>query len=112
MLICITGSAALSSQTVEPRYLPDIDKIQFQLRTACNRYNYPLTKAHEMWTSREFNPKNKVVILVTGWTTSVDDDETIALFSKAYSCRGGVNFIVSFFVLSINTLPCFRYKIC
>lgn len=92
----ILGSAALSSQTVEPRYLPDIDKMQFQLRTTCGRYNYPLTKASDMWHSPEFNPKHKVVLLVTGWTTSVDDDETIASFSKAYSCRGGVNFVVSF----------------
>ncbi|XP_065364144.1 phospholipase A1-like [Calliphora vicina] len=86
-------SSALSSQSVTPKYLPDINKMQFQLRTACNRYNYPLLKANDMWTSKEFNPKNKVVLLVTGWTTSVDDDETIALFAKAYSCRGGVNFV-------------------
>lgn len=48
-----------------------------------------------MWTSPEFDPNKKVVILATGWTTTVNETDTIDVFAKAYACRGDVNFVVS-----------------
>lgn len=48
-----------------------------------------------MWKSPLFDVKKKVVILATGWTTTVNGSDTIEVFSKAYNCRGDVNFVVS-----------------
>ncbi|XP_005181751.2 vitellogenin-1 isoform X2 [Musca domestica] len=86
-------ASALSSNAITPKISPNIDKMFFQLRTACNRYSHPLLKANEMWASPEFDPKKKVVILATGWTTTVNETDTIDVFAKAYACRGDVNFV-------------------
>lgn len=103
----LLGSSALASKTIQPKFSPDINKIQFQLRTACERYSFPLLKANDMWTSPHFDPSKKVVILATGWMTTVNESETIDVFAKAYNCRGGVNFVVSCmkFVLIISIIP-------
>lgn len=69
--------------------------MHFQLRTPCAKINFPLTNPGAMWHSPEFDPKKKVVILATGWTTTVNGSDTIEVFSKAYNCRGDVNFVVS-----------------
>lgn len=69
--------------------------MNFQLRTACNRTSFPLLDADAMWRSPEFDPKKGVVILATGWTTSVNETDTIDKFAQAYNCRGDVNFVVS-----------------
>ncbi|KAM7350114.1 vitellogenin-3-like isoform 1-T2 [Cochliomyia hominivorax] len=104
-------SSALSSQSIAPKYMPDINTMKYQLRTACNRYDYPLLNASEMWTSKEFKPKNKVVLLVTGWTTTTGNDPTIDMFAKAYSCRGGVNFVAldaASFIKTLSTWSSFN----
>ncbi|XP_073830214.1 vitellogenin-1-like [Musca autumnalis] len=86
-------ASALSSNAITPKISPNIDKMYFQLRTACNRYSHPLLKADEMWKSPEFDPNKKVVMLATGWTTTVNETESVDLFAKAYACRGDVNFV-------------------
>lgn len=88
-------SSALSSQTIRSRVTPDLRKINFQLRTTCNNYSYPLLKSNQIWRSPEFDPKKKVVILATGWTTTVNSSDAIDVLAKAYNCRGDVNFVVS-----------------
>lgn len=69
--------------------------MNFQLQTACEKKNFPLTSPESMWKSPLFDVKKKVVILATGWTTTVNGSDTIEVFSKAYNCRGDVNFVVS-----------------
>ncbi|XP_065364901.1 vitellogenin-3-like [Calliphora vicina] len=97
-------SSALASQTITPKFSPDINKMQFQLRAACERYNFPLLKANDMWTSPHFDPSKKVVILATGWTTNVNDTDTIDEFAKAYNCRGDVNFVAVDAASFVDTL--------
>uniref|UniRef100_A0A1I8NR26 Lipase domain-containing protein n=1 Tax=Stomoxys calcitrans TaxID=35570 RepID=A0A1I8NR26_STOCA len=97
-------ASALSSNTITPKFSPNIEKLNFQLRTACNRYSHPLLKASEMWTSPEFQPNKKVVILATGWTTTVNDTELIDVFAKAYACRGDVNFVAIDAASFVDTL--------
>ncbi|XP_067639517.1 vitellogenin-3-like [Eurosta solidaginis] len=86
-------SRALSSETIRPRITPDLHEMQFQLRTPCKKYNYSLLNADAMWKSSEFDPKKKVVILATGWRTTVNESDTTDVFAKAYNCRGDVNFV-------------------
>ncbi|XP_011185242.1 vitellogenin-1 [Zeugodacus cucurbitae] len=89
-MIC---SSALASKTIRSLVKPDLSKIKFQLRTTCKKYSYTLMNAYKILHSPEFDPKKKVVILVTGWTTTVDDTDTIDALAKAYNCRGDVNFV-------------------
>ncbi|KNC26383.1 Vitellogenin-3 [Lucilia cuprina] len=97
-------SSALASQTITPKFSPDINKMQFQLRTACDRYSFPLLRANDMWTSPHFDPNKKVVILATGWTTTVNETDTIDVFAKAYNCRGDVNFVAVDAASFVDTL--------
>ncbi|XP_039962015.1 vitellogenin-3-like [Bactrocera tryoni] len=97
-------SSALSSETIRPRVTPDLRKINFQLRTACNNYSYPLLKSNQIWRSPEFDPTKKVVILATGWTTTVNSSKTIDVLAKAYNCRGDVNFVAVDIANFVDTL--------
>lgn len=67
----------------------------FQLRTDCKVYNYPVLQAKQMWNSPEFDRNKNVVILATGWTTTLNGSDTIEEIAKAYACREDVNFVVS-----------------
>lgn len=91
----ILGSVYLSSDTIDPRVTPDMDKIFFQLRTPCKNTSIPITSAEEILEQPDFDVNKKVVIFVTGWMSSIDSDY-IADMAKAYHCRGGYNFLVSF----------------
>lgn len=77
------------------KFTPDINKMHFQLRTPCTKTSFPLLQAERMWHSPLFNTSKAVVVLATGWTTTVNDTETIDDFAQAYNCRGDVNFVVS-----------------
>jgi len=68
--------------------------MNFQLRTSCKKYSFPLLKASDMWNSPEFDPSKKVVILVTGWTNTINESAVIDAISQAYNCRGDYNFVV------------------
>lgn len=91
----------MASNKIKSKFTPDIKLMNFQLQTACTKTNFPLTNPEAMWKSPLFDPKKKVVILATGWTTTVNGSDTIDVFSKAYNCRGDVNFVVSVNILII-----------
>ncbi|EDW07103.1 vitellogenin-3 [Drosophila mojavensis] len=98
-------SQALSSNKIKSKYTPDINQMKFQLRTACNKTSFPLLEADSIWRSPDFDPKKGVVILATGWTTSINDtDDTIDKFAQAYNCRGDVNFVAVDVAKFIDTL--------
>ncbi|XP_017484585.1 PREDICTED: vitellogenin-1-like [Rhagoletis zephyria] len=86
-------SKVVAAETITPRVTPDLTKMNFQLRTACKNYSYPLLKANEIWHSPHFDPKKKVVILATGWTTTIENNSAIDTIGNAYNCRGDVNFV-------------------
>ncbi|KAH8387195.1 hypothetical protein KR093_005444, partial [Drosophila rubida] len=97
-------SQALSSNKIVSRYTPDINKMSFQLRNACQRSTFPFLQAETMWRSPQFDPNKKVVILATGWTTQVNDTDTIENFARAYNCRGDVNFVAVDTASFVDTL--------
>ncbi|EDX02579.1 vitellogenin-3 [Drosophila yakuba] len=100
-IIC---SQALHSNRIRSKYSPDINQMNFQLQTGCMKKNFPLTNPEAMWSSPLFDPKKKVVILATGWTTTVNGSDTIDVFSKAYNCRGDVNFVAVDAARFVDTL--------
>ncbi|EDV35192.1 uncharacterized protein Dana_GF22327 [Drosophila ananassae] len=97
-------SQALANNKIKSKFTPDINLMHFQLRTPCAKINFPLTNPGAMWHSPEFDPKKKVVILATGWTTTVNGSDTIEVFSKAYNCRGDVNFVAVDAARFVDTL--------
>ncbi|XP_016962933.1 vitellogenin-1 [Drosophila biarmipes] len=97
-------SQALASNKIRSKYMPDINKMNFQLQTTCAKVNFKLTEAESMWKSPLFDPKKKVVILATGWTTTINGSDTIDEFSKAYNCRGDVNFVAVDAARFVDTL--------
>ncbi|KAM8721311.1 hypothetical protein ACLKA7_007218 [Drosophila subpalustris] len=97
-------SQALRSNKIKSKFLPDISKMNFQLRTACHRASFPLLEAEKMWKSPIFDPTKRVVILATGWTTQVNDTETIDKIGQAYNCRGDVNFVALDAAKFVDTL--------
>ncbi|KAH8416888.1 hypothetical protein KR222_010312 [Zaprionus bogoriensis] len=97
-------SQALSSKKIVSKFTPDINRMYFQLRTHCNRTSIPLMQAERMWHSPLFNASKSVVILATGWTTTVNDTETIDEIARAYNCRNDVNFVAVDVASFVDTL--------
>ncbi|XP_054729145.1 vitellogenin-3-like [Anastrepha obliqua] len=97
-------SAAIAGDAITPLVTPDLTKMKFQLRTACNSYSYPVLKANEIWQSPEFDPKKKVVIFASGWKTTIESSNPINELAKAFNCRGDVNFVAVDVADSVDTL--------
>ncbi|KAH8419683.1 hypothetical protein KR009_000874 [Drosophila setifemur] len=97
-------SQALANNKVRSKFTPDISMMYFQLQASCVKYSFPLTNPEAMWKSPAFDPSKKVVILATGWTTTVNESDTVAVFSQAYNCRGDVNFVVVDAARYVDTL--------
>uniref|UniRef100_A0A1A9X5J9 Lipase domain-containing protein n=1 Tax=Glossina brevipalpis TaxID=37001 RepID=A0A1A9X5J9_9MUSC len=87
-------SKAMSFDMIQSKYLPDVDQMQFQLRTECKRESVPLLRADEMWKLDDFDPSKKFVLLASGWLSTINDtDGPIDVIGKAFHCRGDVNFV-------------------
>lgn len=75
--------------------------MSYVLLTKNKNISVPINQAQKLWAQKEFNTELPLVMVFTGWTTSVKDPENTALnlLWSAYRCRGNVNFVVSFCVL-------------
>ncbi|XP_011199756.2 vitellogenin-1 [Bactrocera dorsalis] len=71
----------------------DLTQIKFQLRTACSKYTYSLRDAWKLLNNSDFHPSRKVVIMVSGWTQTVNHSDTIDKMATVFNCRGDVNFL-------------------
>lgn len=100
----------LASKSFIRGSLPDIKEIRLQLLTKCVKLSIALPDAENLWRSQCFNRTKPVVILATGWTTTINDNRAIDEFSKAFNCRGDVNFIVSY--IKVHLLSILFYISC
>jgi hypothetical protein len=58
-----------------------------------------------LWAHEKFDPKKKVVVLITGWNTDIADENTAAdEMYKAYRTRGDNNFILIDTARYVDTL--------
>lgn len=92
------GSAALSENQVKPRdkYLPELSQMNFVVFTKNDKHLIPLENHHDLWNETLFNPSYKTEIMVTGWTSNINEtNDALETIWQAYKCRGNVNFIVS-----------------
>jgi len=88
------GSSTLFMDRIPAQITPDIRKMHFQYMTPCQNYSVPLLEASKLWKHSRFSKGRKVVILATGWTNTVNESSAISMISKAFMCRGDVNFVV------------------
>nr|XP_017006469.2 vitellogenin-1 isoform X2 [Drosophila takahashii] len=87
-------SSTLFMDRVPPQITPDINKMHFQYMTPCQNFSVPLLEASKLWRHSRFSKGRKVVILATGWTNTVNESSAISMISKAFMCRGDVNFVI------------------
>ncbi|EDV52496.1 vitellogenin-1 isoform X2 [Drosophila erecta] len=87
-------SSTLFMDRIPPQITPDIRKMHFQYMTPCQNYSVPLLEASKLWKHSRFSKGRKVVILATGWTNTVNESSAISMISKAFMCRGDVNFVI------------------
>ncbi|XP_037722512.1 vitellogenin-1 [Drosophila subpulchrella] len=92
--IDVLCSSTLFMDKVPPQITPDIKKMNFQYMTPCQNYSVPLLEASKLWRHSRFSKGRKVVILATGWTNTVNESSAISMISKAFMCRGDVNFVI------------------
>ncbi|KAH8317101.1 hypothetical protein KR074_011834, partial [Drosophila pseudoananassae] len=97
-------SQALANNKIKSKFTPDINLMNFQLRTTCDKFSYPLTDPRGMLDNEDFDARKKMVILATGWTTTVNGSDTIDVLSRAYKCRDDVNFVAVDAARFVDTL--------
>lgn len=94
-----SGAAALSANTVQPKFLPKINEMNFVLKTKTDNISVPLEKPEQLWSKPEFKKDLPLVLLITGWTTNVNDtNNALDTIYAAYKCRGNVNFVVNILI--------------
>lgn len=90
------GAAALSTKSVQPQITPNIDQLKFILKFGNDSVAVPLKQPEQLWSLPQFNPKLRLVMMITGWTTNFNEstNPTLDKIYAAYRCRGNVNFVV------------------
>lgn len=100
-------SAALSENHIKPKekFLPELSKMNFVLLTKDNRHLVPLDDPRQLWNHKLFNPTLKTEMLVTGWTSNINEtNDALATIWEAYKCRGNVNFVAVDTAKFVDTL--------
>lgn len=99
-------SIALSANNAtEPYKQPKIDEMNYVLMTDNENISIPITESLKLWLHEKFDTKKKVVIMVTGWNSDIDNENTAAeeLWS-AYQARNDTNFVLIDTARYVDTL--------
>ncbi|KAJ6640105.1 Vitellogenin-1 [Pseudolycoriella hygida] len=105
--INIFCSAALSENQIKPKtkYLPELDQMNFVLLTPNDKHLIPLKNPQQLWNHHSFNSTLKTEILVTGWTSNINEtNEALQTIWEGYKCRGNVNFVAVDTAKFVDTL--------
>uniref|UniRef100_U5EEG1 Putative vitellogenin n=1 Tax=Corethrella appendiculata TaxID=1370023 RepID=U5EEG1_9DIPT len=88
-------SIALTSNATESDRSVKINEMNYVLLTPTENVSIPILNSLELWNHTLFNADFNVVILVTGWTSDINDtNKAIDLIYEGYSTRGNTNFVV------------------
>lgn len=100
-----TGSIALSANNATESYIqPKISEMNYVLITESENISIPINDSIKLWAHEKFNPQAKVVILVTGWTTDINETNSAAdVLYDAYKTRN-VNFVLIDTARYVDTL--------
>lgn len=105
----------MNVNAITPKYTPNINEMNFMLITPDNiNITVPLKYPQILWNHPEFRMHWKVVILITGWNSNINNtNEAMDTLYEAYRCRDDYNFIVidtSNFIDSLYTWSAFNTK--
>lgn len=79
--------------------------MNYVLLTASENISIPITESIKLWKHEKFDPKKRVVVMVTGWTTDIDEENTAAsVLWAAYEARGDTNFVLIDTARYVDTL--------
>lgn len=101
------GSIAISADnaTKPPYNQPKVSEMNYVLITETENVTIPLSESTQLWKHPLFKKDQKVVVLITGWTTNPDEpNDTADLMYRAYKSRGNVNFILIDTAKYVDTL--------
>lgn len=100
------GSIALAGSNSTKAYKqPSNDEINYVLLTESENISIPVTQSLLLWAHEKFNAKKKVVVMITGWNTDINEENTAAdEMWKAYKSRGDTNFILIDTARYVDTL--------
>uniref|UniRef100_A0A182QP72 Lipase domain-containing protein n=1 Tax=Anopheles farauti TaxID=69004 RepID=A0A182QP72_9DIPT len=88
-------SVALLSNATASENSVNITDMNYILMTEDNNVTIPLLESDDLWRNELFNKSYDTVILVTGWTSNVNEpNRAIDTIYNAYKARGGFNFVV------------------
>ena len=94
-----------AGNTTEPYKQPKVEEMNYVLLTESENISIPITESVRLWQHEKFDPKKKVVVMVTGWTTDIDNENTAASsLWEAYKLRGDSNFILIDTARYVDTL--------
>lgn len=100
------GSIALAAgNSTEPYKQPKIEEMNYVLLTDSENISVPINEPLKLWKHKKFDAKKKVVILVTGWNSDIEDENTAASsLWEAYKSRGDTNFVLIDTARYVDTL--------
>lgn len=79
--------------------------MNYVLLTESENISIPITESLKLWKHEKFDPKKKVVIMVTGWTSDIENENTAASsLWEAYKSRGDTNFVLIDTARYVDTL--------
>jgi hypothetical protein len=98
-------SVAVSTNATESERQVNITELNYVLLTDSDNITVPITNSDELWTNPAFNDSLDVVIMVTGWTSDINDSNAcIDTIWDSYKQRGNVNFVVIDTARYVDTL--------
>jgi len=100
------GSIALAAgNTTEPYEQPKLADMNYVLLTEAENVSIPINESLKLWRNEKFDASKKVVIMVTGWTSDIsDNNEAANVLWDAYKERGDSNFILIDTARYVDTL--------
>lgn len=88
------GSLVLAANATTPNKTPNASELNYVFLTDNENITIPLLRSEELCRHPSFDPKKKTVVLITGWTTDINETNTaVDLLSEAYKARGDTNFV-------------------
>lgn len=77
---------------------PHVNQMNLVFMVKNKKFSVPLQYPELLWKHSQFQTDLNTVILVTGWTSNINEtNDAMKTLWNAYKCRGNINFIVSFF---------------
>jgi pancreatic lipase-related protein 2 len=97
--------ALAADNSTESFKMPKMEEMNYVLFTPSENVSIPLTESVQLWKHPKFDASKKVVIMVTGWNSNIEEENTAAsVLGDAYMKRGDSNFVLVDTAQYVDTL--------